>query len=213
MNFYDFSTEMDTLFLLYFIVSIWLPNLVVLYRENKIDLNFEVAEGQKFRVKRINILGNNITQENVIRNQLLIDEGDEFNSILAAKSINNIKSLRIFESVESKIINNEDNTKNIDITIKEKATGEIMAGAGVGTDGTTMSFAIKENNYLGKGVRLDTNFNLSEDRIKGKFLVSNPNFRNSDKEINLSLESTATDRMSSFGYKSNKTGLPSSRIE
>ena len=70
-----------------------------------------------------------------------------------------------------------------------------------------MSFGIKENNYLGKGVRLDTNFSLSEDRIKGKFLVSNPNFRNSDKEINLSLESTATDRMSSFGYKSNKTGF------
>ena len=45
--------------------------------ENKIDLNFKVTEGKKFQVKRINILGNNITQENVIRNQLLIDEGDE----------------------------------------------------------------------------------------------------------------------------------------
>ena len=80
--------------------------------ENKIDLNFEVTEGQKFQIKRINILGNNITQENVIRNQLLLDEGDEFNSILASKSINNIKALRIFESVESKIIDNDEYKKH-----------------------------------------------------------------------------------------------------
>ncbi len=175
--------------------------------ENKIDLNFEVAEGQKFQVKRINILGNNITQENVIRNQLLIDEGDEFNSILAAKSINNIKSLRIFESVESKIIDNEDNTKNIDITIKEKATGEIMAGAGVGTDGTTMSFAIKENNYLGRGINLNSQLTVSEETIKGQFSVSNPNFRNSDKSVNFNVQSLETDKLTSSGYKTNKTGF------
>ena len=149
--------------------------------ENKIDLNFEITEGQKFQIKRINILGNNITQENVIRNQLLLDEGDEFNSILASKSINNIKALRIFESVESKIIDNDDNTKNIDITIEEKATGEIMAGAGVGTDGTTLSFALKENNYLGRGINLNTQLTVSEETIKGQFSVSNPNFKNSDK--------------------------------
>ena len=76
--------------------------------DNKIDLTLNVSEGKKFSINRINIYGNNITQENVIRNQLLIDEGDEFNSILTAKSINNIKSLRIFEDVKSKIIDNDD---------------------------------------------------------------------------------------------------------
>ncbi len=175
--------------------------------ENKIDLNFEVTEGKKFQVKRINILGNNITQENVIRNQLLIDEGDEFNAILASKSINNIKALRIFESVESKIIDNDDNTKNIDITIKEKATGEIMAGAGVGTDGTTMSFAIKENNYLGRGINLDSNLTISEETIKGQFAVSNPNFRNSDKTVNANIQSLETDKLTNSGYKTSKTGF------
>ena len=104
--------------------------------DNKIDLTFSVSEGKKYTINRINIYGNNITQENVIRNQLIIDEGDEFNSILASKSINNIKSLNIFKSVDSKIVDNEDNSKNIDITIEEKATGEIMAGAGFGTEGT-----------------------------------------------------------------------------
>ena len=56
---------------------------------------------------KINIFGNNVTRENVIRNQLLIDEGDEFNSILTSKSINNIQSLNIFKSVDSKIIDND----------------------------------------------------------------------------------------------------------
>ena len=122
--------------------------------DNKIDLTFSISEGKKFIVERINIYGNNITQENVIRNQLLIDEGDEFNSILTSKSINNIKSLNIFKSVDSKIIDNENNTKIIDINIEEKATGEITAGAGFGTDGSSLSFAIKENNYLGRGIKI-----------------------------------------------------------
>ena len=175
--------------------------------DNKIDLTFSVSEGKKYTVERINIYGNNITQENVIRNQLIIDEGDEFNSILASKSINNIKSLNIFKSVDSKIIDNEDNSKTIDITIEEKATGEIMAGAGFGTEGTSFSFAIKENNYLGRGIGLVSELSVSEETIKGQFNVNNPNFRNSDKSINVNLQSLETDRLKDSGYKTNKTGF------
>ena len=175
--------------------------------DNKIDLTFSISEGEKFTVERINIYGNNITQENVIRNQLLIDEGDEFNSILASKSINNIKSLNIFESVDSKIIDKEDNSKIIDITIEEKATGEIMAGAGVGTDGSTLSFAVKENNYLGRGIGLVSELTISEETIKGQFNVNNPNFKNSDKSINLNIQSLETDKLDDSGYKTNKTGF------
>ena len=175
--------------------------------DNKINLTFSVTEGKKYIVDRINIYGNNITQENVIRNQLLIDEGDEFNSILASKSINNIKALNIFKSVESKIIDNEDKSKIIDITIEEKATGEIMAGAGVGTDGTTLSFALKENNYLGRGIGLVSELTISEETIKGQFSVDNPNFRNSDKSINLNVQSLETDKLTDSGYKTSKTGF------
>ena len=175
--------------------------------DNKIDLTFSINEGKKFIVERINIYGNNITQENVIRNQLLIDEGDEFNSILASKSINNIKSLNIFKSVDSKIIDNESDSKIIDITIEEKATGEIMAGAGFGTDGSSLSFAVKENNYLGRGIKLVSELTVSEETIKGQFNVNNPNFRNSDKSINLNVQSLETDKLTDSGYKTNKTGF------
>ena len=175
--------------------------------ENKINLSFNVSEGEKFKVNRINVYGNNITQENVIRNQLLIDEGDEFNSILAAKSINNIKSLNIFKSVQSKVVDNEDKSKDIDITIEEKATGEIMAGAGVGTDGTSFQFGVKENNYLGRGIALNSELTVSEETIKGKLSVSNPNFKNSDKSVYTNIQSLETDRLSTSGYKTNKTGF------
>ena len=175
--------------------------------DNKINLTFSINEGQKFIVERINIYGNNITQENVIRNQLLIDEGDEFNSILTSKSINNIQSLNIFKSVDSKIIDNDNNSKIIDITIEEKATGEIMAGAGFGTDGSSLSFAVKENNYLGRGIKLVSELTVSEETIKGQFNVNNPNFRNSDKSINLNIQSLETDRLTDSGYKTNKTGF------
>ena len=176
-------------------------------KDNKINLTFSVTEGKKFIVDRINIYGNNITRENVIRNQLLIDEGDEFNSILASKSINNIKALNIFKTVESKIIDNDDKSKTIDITIEEKATGEIMAGAGVGTDGSTLSFALKENNYLGRGIGLKSELTISEETIKGQFRVDNPNFKNSDKSINLNIQSLETDKLTDSGYKTSKTGF------
>ena len=175
---------------------------------NKINIDFKIEETEKFFVERINILGNNVTRESVIRNQIEIDEGDPFNEILYAKSLNNIQSLNFFDKVNGEILNgNQFNTKIINIKITEKATGEIFAGVGTGTNGSNFSFGVKENNYLGRGVKVDTNLNVSEERVKGKFLVSNPNYKNSDKSLNLSLEATSVDRLGTSGYKSNVTGF------
>ena len=59
---------------------------------DKININFLIKETKKIVIEKINIFGNNITRESVIRNQLEIDEGDPFNEILSKKSINNLKS-------------------------------------------------------------------------------------------------------------------------
>ena len=67
--------------------------------KNKIDLNIELKESEKFYVEKINIFGNNITRENVIRNSLLLDEGDGFNKLLLEKSINKLRSRNFFASV------------------------------------------------------------------------------------------------------------------
>ena len=176
--------------------------------QNLINLEFIVKEGEKFYVNRINILGNTITTESVIRNQLELDEGDPFSEILVNKSINNIKSLNFFKQVKSKIEHNDENkTKSINIFVEEKPTGEIYASAGAGTSGTSFGFGIKENNFLGNGIRLDTNTLISTSQFKGKFSVTNPNFNNTDKSLYVSAEATENDNYKTFGYKTNKTGF------
>ncbi len=175
---------------------------------NKINIDFKIEETEKFFIQRINIFGNNVTRESVIRNRIEIDEGDPFNQILYVKSLNNIRATNFFEKVSGEIIDGDDfNTKIINISIEEKATGEIFAGVGTGTDGSNFAFGVKENNYLGRGIKVDSNLNVSEEKIKGKFLVSNPNFKNSDKNLDLSVEATSIDRLATSGYKSNVTGF------
>ncbi len=176
--------------------------------ENKINISFNIEETEKTFIERINIFGNNITKEAVIRNQIEIDEGDPFNSILYTKSINNIKSLNFFDSVEGEVVDGKEyNSKIINISIKEKATGEIFAGVGTGTGGSNVSFGVKENNYLGNGVLVDSNLSLSETRVKGKIFISNPNYKNTDKSLNFNVESSVVDLLSTSGYKSNVTGF------
>ncbi len=171
--------------------------------DNKIDLTFNIIETKKLYVNKINILGNNITSEEFIRNQLLVDEGDPFNQLLHNKSINTLKSKGIFGSVTSKVYESEENSKtDIDIIIEEKATGEISAAAGFGTDGSSISLGIKENNFNGKGIVLETNLSLGEDSVRGLLNYSHPNFAYSERALNTSLESTVTDKLTTYGYKS-----------
>jgi outer membrane protein insertion porin family len=176
--------------------------------DDKINLTFFIKESDKFYVDKINIFGNNVTREHVIRNQLEFAEGDPYSEILVNKSINNIKSLNFFKSVNNEIIDGNDfNTKIMNISLEERPTGEISAAAGIGTSGTTIGFGVKENNFMGAGISLDTNFTVSTDSFKGKFALTNPNFKNSDKSLTVSAEAIEIDNYNTYGYKSNKTGF------
>ena len=175
---------------------------------NKINLDFTLEETDRYVVKRINIFGNNVTQESVIRNNLSIDEGDIFNELLNKKSENNIKALNLFKKVEAKVVEgSEPSSKIIQIEVEEKPTGEIMAGAGFGTDGGSFSFGVKENNYLGRGVSFDASITLNDDSIKGNLGITNPNFQNSDKSVSFDIQISETDKLKDFGYKTNKNGI------
>ena len=182
------------------------------YKENIIDNNInlliKLEESKKFYIERINVFGNYITEENVIRNSLLVDEGDAYNEILVNKSINEIKSRRLFKTV-NKIIDDgsSKDLKIININVEEQPTGEIFAGAGTGTSGSSLSFGIKENNYLGKGVKLDSQVSISDTALQGSLTINNPNYKNSQKSLRTSLEATKIDQMSRFGYESTKTGF------
>ena len=175
---------------------------------NKININFKVRDSEKLYIERINILGNNITEESVIRSNLEIDEGDPFNELLHTKSLNNLKSLNIFKTVKSEIVDGlSPATKIININVEEKPTGEISLGAGFGTDGGTVGFSVSENNFLGKGVRLSTSLRVSPDTIKGNFTVNNPDFNYSGRSLITNIESTSTDKLTDSGYESSKTGF------
>ena len=176
--------------------------------ENKININFNIEKSEEAYVERINIYGNNVTRESVIRNRFFIDEGDPYNEILKNKTLNEIRALNFFKSVN---IDTEDGvnrgSKILNINVEEKPTGEIAALAGVGTTGNTVGFSVRENNFLGKGIGLDSNLTLTKDSIKGLFSVTNPNVYNSDKSITTTFESSELDKFSDYGYKTSKTGF------
>ena len=176
--------------------------------DDRLNISITLDETEKFYVERINILGNEYTFEEVIRNSFIIDEGDAFNEILFNKSINIIKSKNIFAKVESKVLpGSTANFKIIDLTIEEKPTGEISLGAGVGTSGGTIGGGIKENNFLGKGIKLDTNLQVSKNSIKGQFIHIKPNFNYTDNTLFTSVTSTSTDNLADFGYKTSNLGF------
>ena len=177
-------------------------------QDNLINLTFDIGVSEKFYVEKINILGNNITREEVIRNNLLVDEGDAFNELLQARTLNNLKALNFFSNVKTEILDNpNENKKIINITVEEKPTGEIMAGAGVSTTGGTVALGVSENNFLGRGIEFASDISVSAESLKGLISLNNPNYKGSNRSLNASLESTVTDRLKNFGYKSNKTGI------
>ena len=175
---------------------------------NKLNISIALADAEKFYVEKINIYGNSFTLEEVIRNDFIVDEGDPFNTILFNKSINKIKSRNIFASVDSKISKGStSNVKIIDLTVVEKPTGEISLGAGVGTSGGSIGGGIKENNFLGKGIKLNTDLKVTKNSVKGSFVYEKPNFNYSDNSLIMSLNSTSTDNLTDFGYKTSDLGF------
>ena len=176
--------------------------------ENKINIEFLISESQKLYVDRINILGNDITNETVIRNFLIVDEGDPINEILNTRSKNNIKSSGLFSNVEYNILDTKDEfKKNIEIIVTEQPTGEISAGAGYGTSGQTISFGVKENNFGGNATRLNTSLSITSSSVKGGFNVIIPNYNYSDKSLRLNLSRSSNDYLDSSGFENTITNF------
>jgi len=173
---------------------------------DKISLEFEIYEGEKISVERINVLGNNITNESVIRSEMLLDEGDPFTNLKMEKSIAKIKSRNIFAKVDHVVKSGSSkDLKIIDILIEEKATGEISAGAGVGTDGGSFAINISENNWLGEGKNIGFDLELDQDSIKGELNYTNPNYDLLGNSLNYKLFSTTNDKPEQ-GYENSLFG-------
>ena len=177
-----------------------------------IEIAINIFEGKKELVERINILGNTVTDESVIRSEMLIDEGDPANNLKLEKSVAKLKSRNIFGDVRTKVSDGSSkDQKIIDIIVEEKPTGEISAGAGIGTNGGSFAFNISENNWLGKGINLNTSLDVSAETFSGGINVNNPNYNFSGNSINYFIENTKNDKPDS-GFENNiiSTGIGTS---
>ncbi len=170
-------------------------NVQEILENDSINIVFNVFEGEKTLVERINITGNDITNEDVIRGELVLDEGDPFTKINLDKSIAEIKERNIFKDVNYEILDgSEQNLKIINLNVEEKPTGEISAGAGVGTNGGTIAMTVKENNWLGQGKNVVFEIELDEESLAGTLSYKDPNYDFLGNSINYSISSERNDK-------------------
>ena len=180
-------------------------NVEEIVSQNSISIVLNIFEGEKNLVERINVTGNNITNEDVIRGELIIDEGDPYTKLGLEKSIAEIKARNLFKDVSYKIKEgSKKNLKVIDIEVEEKPTGEISAGAGIGTNGGSFAFNVTESNWLGKGQSLTFELEVDTETLGGALIFSDPNYDFLGNSLTYSIASENNDKPDQ-GYENTVT--------
>ena len=170
-------------------------NVEEIIENDTVNIVFNIFEGEKNLVERINITGNNITNEEVIRGELILDEGDPFVNLNLEKSIAEIKARRIFKKVNYEVLEgSKKNLKIINIDVEEQPTGEISAGAGIGTSGGSFAFNIRENNWLGEGKSVAFDLQLDRESLAGQLSFVNPNYDFLGNSLNYSIANEKNDK-------------------
>jgi len=170
-------------------------NVEEIIDEDNIKIIFNIFEGEKKLVERINVTGNNTTNEDVIRGELILDEGDPLTNLNLEKSIAEIKARGLFKDVKYEVKDGSaSNLKIIDIDVEEQSTGEISAGAGIGSSGGTIAFGIRENNWLGEGKSLGLDLQLDEESLAGFVTYEDPNYNFLGNSIFYKLSSEKNDK-------------------
>jgi outer membrane protein insertion porin family len=121
-----------------------------------VDITYKVSKGAKVRFERINITGNTITRDKVIRRELKVIEGEYFSGKDLSRSTENLHRLGFFEDVEVKTKKgNQDDLMVLDINVKEKPTGSFSIGAGYSSFENLMgTLEVSQGNLFGRGQRL-----------------------------------------------------------
>jgi outer membrane protein insertion porin family len=143
-----------------------------------VDLVFEIAEGPRTFVERIEITGNTRTADRVIRREMRMAEGDPLSTAQIRRSRQRIRDLGYFMNVD---IQPQPGTRPdravLNTTVTERPTGEISVGGGFSTDaGFLADFGIRERNFLGNGVDARLQAMLAQRRQQVDFSVTDPAF-------------------------------------
>ncbi|HYO83966.1 MAG TPA: outer membrane protein assembly factor BamA, partial [Bryobacteraceae bacterium] len=163
---------------------------------DKIDLTFNIDEGKQFFVRRIDFSGNTTTRDKVIRREILIDEGQIYNTRLWEISVLRLNQLGYFEQLkaeEAATINRDPKTNTVDITLKVKERGKnsIQLNGGVsGIAGSFIGFSYSTNNFLGLGETLSIDSQLG-DRIRNvTFGFTEPYFLDRPMQVGFTIYTT-----------------------
>ncbi|MGA2270819.1 MAG: outer membrane protein assembly factor BamA [Bryobacteraceae bacterium] len=142
------------------------PSFDVVPDTDQIDLTLTADEGKQFFIRRIDFSGNTTTRDKVIRREILLDEGDIFNSELWDYSVLRLNQLGYFEMLKKEDAadikrNPQSNTVDVTLKVKERGKNSIGLNGGVsGIAGSFMGFNYSTNNFLGLGETLSLDAQL-----------------------------------------------------
>jgi outer membrane protein insertion porin family len=175
----------------------------------RINLVFEINEGPRAFVERIEITGNTRTQDRVIRREFRIAEGDAFNAALVRRSRQRIRDLGYFASSEiTPVPGSGPERVVLNTQVQERATGELSIGGGFSTDaGVLADFGIRERNILGTGIDARANLTLAERRSQVDLSITDPQFLDRNLAAGADLFYVQRDLREIASYQERRTGL------
>jgi len=146
--------------------------------KHTIDVTFEVKEGPRVYIDRIDIVGNTQTLDYVIRREMNLSEGDAYNRVLVDQSKNHVKALGFFKDVDiTTQPGNAPDRTNLLVKVTEQPTGELSASAGYSTiDKVVVDLGVSETNFRGRGQDVRAQLSLGSLRQQISFDYSEPRF-------------------------------------
>ena len=185
------------------------------YRANPdtdtVDVTFNVSEGQRVYIDRINVVGNTRTVDPVIRRELALTEGDAFNRALMERSRNNLRSLGFFKDVTIEETRGSAPDRSIiNVNVEEQPTGELSVGAGFSSvDSFTVNLGISERNFRGRGQNVVARLEWGSLRQQVDFRFTEPKFLGRDLRAGFDVFHSRYDlsEYSSYDYRSTGAGV------
>ena len=145
--------------------------------KNLVNILFSIKEGSEKYINKITIIGNTRTNDNVIRRELSLLEGDPFNKSKLTTSISALRRLGYFQSVNYRLDEIDSNLIDIILDVKETNTGSVSFGVGYSSlNNTSFSFGLNEKNFLGEGKKVRLQADLSEKKSTYNIGVTEPYF-------------------------------------
>lgn len=178
-------------------------------RETKtVELVFNVVEGPRVYIEKIDIVGNTTTLDYVIRRELELVEGDAFNRILLDRSRNRVRALRFFEDVEiSETQGSSPDRAVVEVRVKEQPTGELSFSAGFSSaDAFLVDLSITQRNLRGRGQLLRFVIRASSNRREIDARFTEPRFLGRNLAGSVELFDVVIDFLQEAGFRSTRTG-------